>query len=497
MALARGVPGRYSQPMATAALAFLFLIVNVQFGCAAPPDGFADTVEKVRPAVVNVSAMRQAADQREELLLELPPQLRGTPFEELLRRFMLPYGGTNGDEAGPLPIAALGSGFLIDPSGYVVTNGHLIRGAESIQVTLADGRKFDARLVGRDDETDVALLKIQVEESLPYLIWGDSTTARVGDWVLVVGNPFGLGGSVTAGIISARGRDIQSGPFDDYLQVDASMNRGNSGGPLIDRNGRVIGINTAMFSPTGGSIGIGFAISASLARPIVHELRTRGRVERAWLGVNAQAVTKEIAEGLGLAAAQGALVNGMASDGPAARGGVRQGDVIRSINGQTIGEIRELARLMAAARPGSVVQLQIWRDGDEINRNVVLGHMPAEKEARAMPESSPRSATSRIDVLGLALVPLTRDQRQRIDLPQGVGGAGVAGVKRGTAAADAGIMPGDVITRVGGKPVADPNDVAEGVRDAARVGRRAILLLIQRRDIERYVAVPVPAGSSR
>ncbi|MBI3451632.1 MAG: Do family serine endopeptidase, partial [Rhodospirillales bacterium] len=353
------------------------------------PEGFSVLVAKVSPAVVNVSTT-----QKFETVAEtMPPQFAfppGSPFEEFSRRFFQTpgEGDSNGDHDGtPRRATALGSGFIIDPAGYVVTNNHVIGQAEKITVTLQGGDKFDAALIGRDAKTDLALLKIKSDKPLPFVSFGDSAQAQVGDWVIAVGNPFGLGGTVTAGIISARGRDIQSGPFDDFLQIDAPINRGNSGGPTFNTDGQVIGINSAIYSPNGGSVGIGFAIPASLAKPIVEQLRTHGSIDRGWLGVQIQPVTDEIANGLGLAKAQGALVSSIRDDGPAAKSGLEQGDVIVAVNGETVTQFKDLPRLIAAIKAGEKVRLAVWRGGAETTVNVVIGKMPQDEMAAAESDS--------------------------------------------------------------------------------------------------------------
>ncbi len=493
--------GRAWRRGALGAFAALVLVFSTSLASAAIPDGFADLVEKVKPAVVNIATTLQSpqAEARGGQQFQIPPELRGTPFEEFLRRFFQQQQGGEGDEGDngepSGPAMALGSGFIIDPSGYVVTNNHVIKHAAKIQVTLADGRKLDAHLVGHDDKTDIALLKVESKDPLPYVSWGDSDKSRVGDWVLAVGNPFGLGGTVTAGIISARGRDIQSGPFDDYLQLDAPINRGNSGGPSFNRDGEVIGINTAIYSPNGGSIGIGFAIPSSLAKPIVAELREHGRIDRGWLGVSIQPLTKELADSLGLSADKGALVAAVGDGSPAAKAGVRQGDVIRSVDGKTVDEFRDLARLIAGAGPNKTVTLDVWRDGKDVNVPVALGKMPNDQSAAAEESGRPSgSAVKPANVLGLSLAPINRQTRQRYDLPDDAKGVLVVGVKSGSPASDAGFSAGDVIVKVGGKDVTAPRQVGENVAAAAKEKRKAVLFLVQHQGNERFVALPVQAS---
>jgi len=328
--------------------------------------GFADLVARVRKSVVTITTTERAAMRESES--PFPP---GGPRDKMFRRY---FG--DGDTARG-PVHALGSGFIVDAEGHVVTNNHVVQGASAVKVTLDDGRELNARVVGRDPRTDVALLKVDAGEPLPYLELGDSDRARPGDWVVAVGNPFGLGGTVTAGIISARGRDIQAGPYDDFLQLDAPINQGNSGGPSFNMEGEVIGVNTAIFSPTGGSIGIGFAIPSNLARAIVADLARSGRIERAWLGINVQDVTPEIATQLGLAAGvEGVLIAAVDTDSPAARGGLRQGDVIVAVNGKRIDQVRDVPRSIAALKPGTRVTLTVLRRGREVDVPVTTGRLP-------------------------------------------------------------------------------------------------------------------------
>lgn len=480
------------------ALAGLVLLFGALPGHAAPPpEGFADVVERVKPAVVNIAVVQKAASRSagQGPGIEIPPELRGTPLEELLKRFLQRPGADNDDGARTSRVVSVGSGFIIDASGLVVTANHVIQDAEKILATLADGRKLGASVVGRDKETDVALLRLDAKETFPFVSWGDSSKVRVGDWVLAVGNPFGLGGTVTAGILSARGRDIQSGRFDDFLQIDAPINRGNSGGPLFDRNGLVIGINTAIYSPTGGSVGIGFAIPSSVARPIVAELQARGRVDRAWLGVSAQPVSKAIAESLAMPDERGAIVIEVIPGGPAMAAGLQQGDVIRSIDGQDIVESRDLARLVVAAGPGKRVKLRVWRDGKEIPVTATLGMMPSDEAPAAEPfKPEPKRPPARAVVLGLTLAPISRDTRELFDLPEDAAGVVVAAVKAGSVADTAGLEIGDLIVKVGQRPVATPQDVLDAVAAARKTERRTVLFLVVRQGQQRFVGVPVPRG---
>jgi serine protease Do len=457
------------------------------------PGSFADLVAIVKPAVVNISAVSTIPVAAREM-----PQLPfapGSPFERFFREF----GGQPGPGPAPGPRPGMpgpgaearsaGSGFVIDPGGLIVTNHHVVEGAKELTVTFEDGRQLQAEIVGTDDKTDLALLRVDARGPLPHVRFGDSDTSRVGDWVIAVGNPFGLGGSVTAGIISARGRDIRSGPYDDFLQIDAPINRGNSGGPLFDRAGKVIGVNTAIFSPTGGSVGIGFAIPSNMVREVVAELEHDGQVERGWLGVQVQPVTDEVAEGLRIDGTRGALVADVVDDGPAARAGIEPGDVIVAFDGQQIEHVRELPRLVARANAGKKATLELSRGGEMRTVEVAIGRMPGRERVSSAAEATPRAGdTARI---GVTLAPLTDDVRARLSLAPGVRGVVVAGVEADGAAARRGIAPGDVILRVGREVVDAPEQVARAIGEAAGSKRESVLLLVRRDDGVRYVAVPL------
>lgn len=452
------------------------------------PGSFADLVDQVTPAVVNISTTRETRgpsfEGLPEFKFDLPP---GSPFEEFFERFRERWGeqGPNAPRRG----TGLGSGFIVDPSGYVVTNNHVIDGANEVKVTLVDGRQFTAELVGRDPKTDLALLKIESSERLPHVEWGDSDAVRVGDWVVAVGNPYGLGGTVTVGVISARGRDIGAGPFDDFLQIDASINQGNSGGPTFSTAGRVIGVNTAIFSPTGGSVGIGFAIPSNMARAIIDELRQHGRVERGWLGVQIQQVTPEMAEALGLERPMGAIVAQVTPDSPAAKAGVRQGDVILSFNGTEVGEMRQLPRLVAAANPNSAAELVVWRDGARKRLTVSLGRMEPEPETASVEQPAQEGSGQSLASLGATLAPITPELRREFDLPEGATGVLVLEVEPEGPAARQGLRPGDVIERVAQTPVDSPEDIEPLVAAAREGGKDVVLLLVQRQGNSLFMAL--------
>jgi serine protease Do len=411
----------------------------------------------------------------------MPP---GSPFEEFFKQFQEQQRG--GRQQQPERHSAQGSGFIIDASGYVVTNNHVIDGADEIAVTTQDGTRLDAKLVGRDPKTDLALLKVEAGKPLPYLEFGDSDIARVGDWVIAIGNPFGLGGTVTSGIVSARGRDIQAGPYDDFLQLDASINRGNSGGPTFDLQGRVIGINTAIFSPNGGSVGIGFAIPSNLAKGVIAQLRENGSVSRGWLGVQIQQVTPEIADSLGLSGTKGALVADVTANSPASKAKLAAGDVILSLDGRPVDTIKDLTRMVADSKVGAEVKLTVLRKGKEQTVSVKLDQMPDQpKMAAATPESS----TATDSVLGLTLSKIDPASRRKFGLSEEVEGVLVVGTDG--VGPDVNLRPGDVIVGVGNEPVAAPDQIAAKVKEAREAGRGAVLLRVSRQGTEQFVAVSI------
>jgi len=449
----------------------------------------APVVQAVIPAVVHVSAVQRASltTLGEENLKNLRRSAhqgndRGLPpaaLDELLRRFFgLPDA----------PIKSTGSGFIIDPDGYIVTEDHVVDNAEKVTVILQDGKPHSARIVGRDTKTDLALLKIDLDHPVPYVGWGDSDAARVGDWVLAIGNPFGLDATVTSGIISGRGRDMHLGPYDDFLQIDAAINLGNSGGPTFDLNGRVIGINTAIYSPNTGSVGIGFAVPAKLAQPVIAQLQARGRVERGWLGVRIQDLTLELAQSFGLTKAEGGLVAEVTTDGPAARAGFAQGDVILTVNGQTVTKKRDLLLALAAIPSGRKAELEVWRQGAEIVLRPIIGEMPASPQTTT---NAPRqSRTTRKDFsIGLNLAPLTKARREWLDVPPNISGVVVLSVDDQSVFLGTGIRPGDVIESINQVPVTSPQEAISRLKQGLGSGGKTMLMLINRHGTNRYVAM--------
>lgn len=490
-AIALALAGAYSVSADTAATSPA-PAAALQGGPMAGPTSFADVASRVTPAVVNVAVKGKLNDQGEGPHFQMPDLPQGTPFPEFFKRFFEERGLPGQGHGGPKAVQGVGSGFIVSPDGYVVTNNHVVDGADEVTVSLNDGGRYRAIVKGRDAKSDLALLKIEADKALPYVEFGDSAGTRVGDWVLAVGNPFGLGGTVTAGIVSARGRDIRDGIVDDYLQVDAPINRGNSGGPLFDGSGRVIGVNTAIYSPSGGSVGIGFAIPAETAKLVVAQLRDQGRIERGWLGVQIQSVTEEIAAGLGLKGTQGALVASVVPGSPAAKAGVQPGDLILSAAGQAIDELKQLPKTIAATRAGTEVTLGVQRQGTTRDIPVVIGAMPSDEKV-AQASSDPATAQDSKARLGLHLAPLTQEARQALKLDTQAQGVLVAKVIEGSPADKAGIRPGSLISMVGQQPVSSPEELAAKVREAAKADRPSVLLLVEREGAKRFVTVPFAA----
>lgn len=455
------------------------------------PDSFADLAEKLLPSVVNISTTQVVQGRNQEL-----PQIQpGHPFEDFFKEFF----DRNQNGQRPRRATSLGSGFIIDKKGHVVTNNHVIQDADEITVILQDDTRLKAELVGRDQRTDLAVLKVDPGAlDLPALEFGDSEVARVGEWVVAIGNPFGLGGSVTAGIISARGRDINSGPYDNFIQTDASINRGNSGGPLFNMKGQVIGINTAIFSPSGGSVGIGFAVPTSTAQPIIDQLINSGQVKRGWLGVHIQQVTPEMAESLGLDKPRGALVAQLVEDGPAEKGKVQRGDIILSFNGKTVPEMRKLPRIVADTEVGTAVPVEVWRDNKKVTLQVTVAELEDDQTqvaARTDQGSKPSGgAPKEIEDLGLTLSGISDDVKKQFRIDDSAKGVVVTGVAGDGPAAEKGLRPGDLIVEVSQEEVGSPGDVEKKVSEARKAGRKSVLLLIEGENGLRFVAIRLAAG---
>ncbi|MGX9966727.1 Do family serine endopeptidase [Roseomonas sp. F4] len=455
----------------------------------AGPAGFGDLAARVAPAVVRVTVTGEAPAAAQA---EVPPELRGSPMEPFFRRGVPRPGAPQGRAR-----TGQGSGFVIDAEGFIVTNNHVVGDTTQVRVELADGRELPARVVGRDQQTDLALLKVEAGGPLATLTWGDSDTLRVGDWVVAMGNPFGLGGSVTAGIVSARGRQIGAGPYDDFIQTDAPINPGNSGGPLFNGNGEVVGINTAIYAPGGGgNVGIGFAVPARMARHVIEDLKRDGSVSRGWLGVAMQPINEEMAQALRLPNPRGALVANVEPNSPAARAGLRPGDVVIGLEGRDVATPRDLALAVAEMAPDSRATLAVLRDGQRVEQAVTLGQRepPAQQQAEARPDAAARPGT-----LGLRLAPAPTQLAPgtRKGQPQGqaqaepAAGVQVAGVDPGSVAESRGVRAGDIIIRAGGREVRNPRDVAEAVATARREGRPAIALQLSREGGGAFVALPL------
>jgi len=447
------------------------------------PVGFADIVEKVKPAVISVRVKMEAGSDSTAFNFGEDNPLRGSPFEDFFRRFAQPGPGGRPDQPG-LPrqrrqyATGQGSGFFISADGYAVTNNHVVDKAQSVEVTSDDGKSYTAKVIGTDPRTDIALIKVGGRSDFPFVHFGDQAP-RIGDWVIAVGNPFGLGGTVTAGIVSARGRDIGAGPYDDFIQIDAAVNKGNSGGPTFDVDGNVIGVNTAIFSPSGGNVGIAFDIPAETVKAVVAQLRDHGAVTRGWIGVQIQPVTADIADSLGLKNARGALVAEPQSGSPAEKAGIKAGDVIVSVNGEAVNDARTLARRISALAPGTSVRLGVVRNGREEALTLTLGELPRERQARANVEERDNQTTD-VPKLGLSLAPAKN----------GGEGVVVTSVDPNGTAGDR-FKNGDVILDVNGKLVSSPAEVRKAVSDAQAGGKRTVLMRVKSGQATRFVAVPI------
>lgn len=460
-----------------------------------PPGSFADLTEKLLPSVVNISTT-QILSQRDDLP-EMEFQFpEGSPFEHFFKDFMEQQRELAKPGAKPRKQKAtsLGSGFIIDPAGYIVTNDHVIQDADEITVILQDDTNLKATVVGRDKKTDLALLKVESKKPLPSLTFGDSDKVRVGDWIVAIGNPYGLGGTVTAGIISARARNINSGPYDDFLQTDASINRGNSGGPLFDMNGAVVGINTAIFSPTGGSVGIGFAIPANMAKGVIEQLKTLGHTRRGWIGVKIQTVTPEIAKGLGLDAPRGALVSGVTENGPAAKAGVTIGDVIVAFDDKDVPEMQRLPRIVAETPVDKSAPMKIVRKGHETTVNVKVGELANDDEDAPLEEldaSGKKGVKTgeRIETLGITVAPLTPLLRKRYSVSDNTTvGVVVLALEDDGLAGESDLREGDVISQATQKDVPDGKTL-EKIAAQAKKEDKPLLLLVERGGEMRFLAL--------
>jgi serine protease Do len=459
------------------------------------PDDIADLAQKVTPAVVNVSVKRTAAPvQMMGGAPDMGQMPEGSPFADLFKRFFgerhQGFGNREGPGSGMGRPMAVGSGFVVDQHGYVVTNNHVIDDADAIKVTIGD-ESYPATVIGRDEKTDLALLKVEAGKPLPHVEFGDSDRVRPGDWIMAVGNPFGLGGTVTAGIVSARGRDLADSSLVDFLQIDAPINSGNSGGPTFAADGKVIGVNTAIFSPNGGNVGIGFAIPSNLAAQVVADLRDDGQVERGWLGVQIQPVTEELAEAFGLDGAKGALVSSVRDDTPAKSAGLKDGDIILEWNGKTVEKFKDLPRLVAASPVGNAVKMTVWRDQSRKTFSVKPAALPSDEKLAA--NAGPTTAGQRTSIpdTGLTVADLTPESRQRYDIPQDVEGVLIVDVDAASTADREGMRPGDVITSVSLQTVTSTKDIVKIVKDSRGGGQSVVTFKVAGQNGERFVALRI------
>ncbi len=460
-----------------------------------PPASFADLVEDLNPAVVNISTKKKIAQKNNlESILPFEELPEGHPFEhfgDLFKHFLQP------EMLPDQELQSLGSGFIIDAEGHVVTNNHVIDGAEEITVTLDDDTRYDATIIGTDKKTDLALLKIESDTPLPFVPFGDSDVVRVGDWVVVIGNPFGLGGTVTTGIVSARARDINAGPFDDFIQTDAAINRGNSGGPLFNLEGEVIGINTAIYSPAGvGNIGIGFAVPSAMAKSVIVQLKEKGMVERGWLGVRIQEVTEDIALSLGLSgpdAEDGALVVEVIADSPAQEAGIEVGDIIRQFDGKSVRRMRDLPRIVAETPIGGEVAIELLRsNGRKRMLEVTVGRLEEEEAEQEMGRNDAEQEER--TVLGMVVASVDAQARKQWKLGEEVEGLVIVRVERTSEAYRRGLRAGDVLVAANHTPLADVDTLEEEVESARKKDRKTLLLLVSREGQTLFQALPLDAA---
>lgn len=511
------MPNMALKTRSSAAQAALALAVSFSLTTATPftapaaaqvqpagPDSVADLAEGLLDAVVNISTSQNVKSDDKAPIPQVP---EGSPFQDFFDEFFKGEGGEGSNQGQT--VNSLGSGFVIDPSGFIATNNHVIEGADDIEVNFANGSKLKAKLVGTDPKTDLALLKVEPKAPLKAVPFGDSRTMRIGDWVMAIGNPFGLGGSVTVGIISARGRNINAGPYDNFIQTDAAINRGNSGGPLFNMKGEVIGINTAIISPSGGSIGIGFSVPTELAQNIFTQLREFGETRRGWLGVRIQPVTDDISESLGMTEAKGALVAGIIKGGPVDNGSIETGDVIIRFDGKDVDEMRDLPRVVAESPVGKAVDVVLLRDGKEMTVKVTLGRLEdGEEQANAedaatpdegkkdegtTPDTGAQAEPEKADlVLGMGIDDLDEDARKTFSIVESVKGVVITEVAPDSAAAERGIVPGDVIVEIGQEAVTTADEVKTRITKLKSEDRRNVLMMIANRTgALRYITVRI------
>ncbi len=471
----------------TVAVALVIGTFAADASARSAPDSFADLAKMLLPAVVNISTTSVVSNKSAQEIPQFPP---GSPFEEFFRDFF----DRNKPQQSQRRATSLGSGFIIDPTGIIVTNNHVIQDSEEISVILQDDTRLNATVVGKDTKMDLAVLRVETKKSLPFIKFGNSDELRVGDWVLAIGNPFGLGGSVTAGIVSARGRNIRSGPYDDFIQTDAAINRGNSGGPLFNMDGEVVGINTAIFSPSGGSIGIGFSVPSSSAKVVIDQLIKYGKPKRGWLGVRIQSVTDEIADSLRLGNTKGALVAQVTDGSPADKAKIKSGDVILKFDNKDVTDKDVLPRIVAQTEIGRTVDVEYWRDGKREKAKVAVGEL--QEEANAADSGADTVAPDAvgelaIQGLGLTVAQLDQKSRTKYKLKDTTKGVVITQVTNDGPAAEKGIKAGDVIVEISQEEVTGPGDVKKKIDEAKERGRKSVLLLIEGQGGLRFVALQI------
>ena len=460
----------------------ILMLLTVSAHARGAPESFADLAEELSPSVVNITTSTTIAGMTDQARPQIP---EGSPFEDLFRDF---FNNGEGGQARPRRSSALGSGFVVSSDGYIVTNNHVIDKADEIVIEFFDGKELVAKLVGRDPKTDIAVLKVEASEPLPFVGFGDSDIARVGDWVMAIGNPLGQGFSVSAGIISARNRTLRSGPYDDFIQTDAAINRGNSGGPLFNMSGEVIGVNTAIISPNGGSIGLGFSMSSRVVGRVVKQLKEYGETRRGWLGVQIQDIDSDMAEALGLDKVSGALVSGV-PEGPGADAGIQSGDVIISFDGVEVEDTRGLVTAVGNADVGKVVRVIIFRDGKTKTIKVTLGRREAAEKEKLVPVTKAPEKIKETEKFGMKLLTINSESRIQLNLPEDLEGVAVLDVSETSDAFEKGIRAGDVIVEAGRTKIADVNDISKIFEDAIEAGRKSILLLVLKGDNSRFVGL--------
>jgi serine protease Do len=471
------------------------------------PNSFADLADNLLPAVVNISSTQKASETPrgntlQDLIPEMPELPPGFP-QDFFEQFLNRRGGGDGGEMSPIPPASLGSGFVIDAEkGYIVTNNHVVKDADEVRVTFTDDTTIKAKIIGKDEKMDLALLKVETDKKLTDVHFGDSDNLRVGDWVLAIGNPFGLGGTVTAGIISAQQRNINAGPYDDFIQTDASINRGNSGGPMFNLKGEVIGINTAIFSPSGGSVGIGFAIPSNLAKSVINQLAEYGRTRRGWIGVRIQSVTEEIAQSLSLDKPRGALVASITAEGPAEKAKLKAGDIITSFDGKAVTEMRHLPRIVAETPIDKKVEITFWRNGKEHTASIEVGELEKAEENgllaenTAKPKETPSKGTD-LSEFGVTVGSVSETARKNFNIPADVTGVVVLKAVPTGEAAKQGLLEGDVIVEINQTPIETPKHASDVVAKAKKDGRPSVLILANREGDVRFLALQFSKDSKK